>query len=328
MKVSVIIAATSHENLEEVIRRLKNQTKKPCEIIVVDNSQNEKESEKIEKVVKNLGVRYLREEKEGLHNARNRGVLESEGEIVQFIDDDALAERNLVEEISKQYKSEDIAAVGGKVIPIFKTKPPKFFKYLKYQYLSILDYGNEIKEVEELNGNNMSFRKDIYIKVGGANPDSFQTFNKIFLRGDGESGLFRKIRNLGKKIIFTPYAVVYHVIPERRFSLEYLRKKAFGHGIQMSYSKFFGGNFPPNHILLLRSNAFFALFILNKILGKIIPHDLKVRYDVWAETMKARWLYELKLIFDKNLREHVRKTNWIDEIIIRKEEINKEKENK
>jgi hypothetical protein len=41
----------------------------------------------------------------------------------------------------------------------------------------------------------------------------------------------------------------------------------------------------------------------------MIPHDMKVRYDVWGETMKARWLYELKLIFDKNLREHVSKTN-------------------
>ncbi len=314
MKVSVIIPATSYDYLEEVIRRLKNQTKKLYEIIVVDNSQNEEKSEKIQKVVKNLGAKYIREEKEGLHNARNRGVLEAEGEIVQFIDDDALTERNLVEEISKQYKSEDIAAVGGKVVPIFKSKPPKFFRYLKYQYLSVLDYGNEIKEVEELNGNNMSFRKDIYIKVGGSNPDLFQTSNKIFLVGDGESGLFRKIRNLGKKIIFTPYAVVYHIIPERRISLEFLRKKAFGHGVQMSYSKFFGGNLPPNHILLARSTAFFVLFILNKVLGKIIPHDMKVRYDVWGETMKARWLYEFKLIFDENLREHVRKTNWIDEI--------------
>ena len=120
MKVSVITAATSHENLEEVIRRLKNQTKKPYEILVVDNSQNNQESEKINKVAKNLGARYVREEREGLHNARNRGVIEAEGEIVQFIDDDALAERNLIEEIAKQYKSEDISAVGGKVVPIFK----------------------------------------------------------------------------------------------------------------------------------------------------------------------------------------------------------------
>jgi glycosyltransferase involved in cell wall biosynthesis len=313
-QVSVITAATSHENLEEVIRRLKNQTKKPYEILVVDNSQNENESEKIKKVAKNLGARYIREEREGLHNARNRGVIEAEGEIIQFIDDDALAERNLIEEISKQYKSEDIAAVGGKVVPIFKAKLPKFFKYLKYQYLSVLDYGNEIKEVDYLIGNNMSFRKDIYIKVGGVNPDAYQSSDKLFFRGDGESGLCRKIKKLGKKIIYTPYAVVYHVIPERRLSIEYLRKKAFGHGAQMSYSKFFGGKFPPNHILFLRSNAFFLLFILNKILGKIIPHDMKVRYDVWGETMKARWLYELKLIFDKNLREHVSKTNWIDEI--------------
>jgi hypothetical protein len=54
--------------------------------------------------------------------------------------------------------------------------------------------------------------------------------------------------------------VVYHVIPERRLSIEYLRKKSFGHGVQMSYSKFFGGKFPPNHILFLRSNAFFSFY--------------------------------------------------------------------
>jgi glycosyltransferase involved in cell wall biosynthesis len=192
-QVSVITAATSHENLEEVIRRLKNQTEKPYEILVVDNSQNDQESEKIKKVAKNLGSRYVREEREGLHNARNRGVIEAEGEIVQFIDDDALAERNLIEEIVKQYKSEDIAAVGGKVVPIFKAKPPKFFKYLKYQYLSVLDYGNEIKEVDYLKGNNMSFRKDVCIKVGGVNPDAYQSSDKLFFRGEGESGLCRKI---------------------------------------------------------------------------------------------------------------------------------------
>jgi GT2 family glycosyltransferase len=74
----------------------------------------------------------------------------------------------------------------------------------------------------------MSFRKYVYIKVGGWNPDLFQSDIKKFLQGDGESGLCRKIKKLGKKIIYTPYAVVYHVIPERRLSIEYLRKKAFG----------------------------------------------------------------------------------------------------
>ena len=70
------------------------------EILVIDNNS----TDNTYKVVKSLqeemlNLLYYKEENPGLSYARNRGILESKGEILTFIDDDTICERNFLKEI-------------------------------------------------------------------------------------------------------------------------------------------------------------------------------------------------------------------------------------
>ena len=319
MKVSVVIPTARYPNeVELLIQKLLQQSYPPYEILVVDNSQVDDHSFQIKKIVGKFGSRklkYIREREEGLHNARNRGLLESKGEIVLFQDDDALpGDGNLIKEIVSSFeRNSNVGAVGGKVLPIFESELPEFFKYLKHSYLSLCDWGDEEKEVDFINGNNFAVDKKIAIHIGGFNPDLFISQNKIWLRGDGESGLCIKIKNAGKRIIYNPRAVVYHKIGRERMSLPYLKRRAFKHGIQMSYSKFHWGEFPQRPVLALRSFAFLSLHIIYNIMARL-DKTKRERYEVESSLMKARFLYEMKLIYDRKLREHVKKKDWISEL--------------
>lgn len=313
--LSVVIPTTRPDTLAETIRSVKNQKYPDFEIIVVDNSINSYSSTQIEKICYSEGVRYVKEENDGLHNTRNRGVIESKGNIVVFTDDDAKVGEKFLEEIVKPFSMfNNIGAVGGKVIGVFESSPPPHMRYLKYSYLSLLDYGNEMKEVSHINGNNMAILKKAWEDAGGFNPDLFQKPKNIWKRGDGESGLWAKMIQKGWKIIYTPYAVVEHYIPKERMSIPNLKKIAFRHGIQMSYSKFFGGRFPPRPILLMRSGAFLLIFLMEKMMSLITKYPKSARYEVDSELYKARAMYEMKLVYDQRLREHVSRTNWIEEI--------------
>lgn len=313
--LSIVIPTARPDMLSETIKSLKNQNYPDFEIIVVDNSINSQNSAQIKKICLSEGVKYIREERDGLHNARNRGVLESKADIVVFTDDDAKVRENFLEEIVKPFSMfSNVGVVGGKVIGVFESDPPAHMRYLKYSYLSLLDYGNEIKEVNHVNGNNMAILKKAWENTGGYNPEIFQDPANILKSGDGESGLWTKMIQKGWKIIYTPYAVVEHFIPKERMSITTLKKIAFRHGIQMSYSKFFGGIFPPRPILLMRAQAFFLIFLVEKIMSWITKYPKSARYEVDSELYKARAMYELKLVYDQKLRKHVSRTNWIDEI--------------
>jgi len=59
----------------------------PTQVIVVDNSQGDADTEK---VARRFGARYTLEPKAGLSHARKRGMDECETEAVTFLDDDAI----------------------------------------------------------------------------------------------------------------------------------------------------------------------------------------------------------------------------------------------
>jgi len=62
----------------------------------------------------------------GLSSARNKGIMESSGDIIAFIDDDAWAEKDWIERIERNFENGDIFGVGGKIIPVFDSKRPRW----------------------------------------------------------------------------------------------------------------------------------------------------------------------------------------------------------
>jgi glycosyltransferase involved in cell wall biosynthesis len=89
--VSVIIPAyNASKFIREAINSVLNQTYKDYEIIVVDGRDGSTDNTR--EIVAEYGdaVRYFRQENTGLSDARNKGVLNSRGEYIAFLDSDDL----------------------------------------------------------------------------------------------------------------------------------------------------------------------------------------------------------------------------------------------
>jgi len=109
--VSVVIPTYNYGRfIAEAIRSVLEQTCMPSEIIVVDDGSTDETAA----VVGAFGdtVRYIRQDHAGVCAARNRGVSESSGELIAFLDaDDLWAPTNLEKQVEKFESDEDIGLV-------------------------------------------------------------------------------------------------------------------------------------------------------------------------------------------------------------------------
>lgn len=109
LKVSVIIPTHNRAGyLVEAIASIRRQSLAPFEIIVVDDGSTDRTAE----VVAHLGaaVRYVWQEQTGVAGARNRGLAESKGDVIAWLDSDDLWEPDFLQTVMAGF---DDAAVDG-----------------------------------------------------------------------------------------------------------------------------------------------------------------------------------------------------------------------
>lgn len=169
----------------------------------------------------------------GLSNARNSGVTMASGEIVAFIDDDATADRNWLRNLVDKYRDSDVVGVGGLIIPVWENGRPSWFPEELDWIVGCSYKGLPETETRVRNpiGCNMSFRRDVFQKVGNFKA-SFGRFGGKLLGSEEAEFSIRLLRKCpNSKIIFDPNAVVYHKIPRTRKTLSYFAKRSFYEGI-------------------------------------------------------------------------------------------------
>jgi len=317
IRVSVIIPTYDRTGfLINTIKSLKKQDFSGYEVIIVDNACLDETKIYLEKEIEDIdtekySIKYIQEPNIGLHNARHRGAKESNGDILLYIDDDVIADGNLLNEIINPYSNSEVGCVGGRILPKWEVEPPDWIKQFPKWYLSILDDEEGPKEVQWIYGCNFSIRKDLLFELGGFNPDAFGDKKMWWYRGDGEIGLLKKVHNAGKKVIYNPKAVVWHFIPKERLTVKYFKERAFKSGIEASYSKFRYSEKMSKVKLLVRSFAFGVLFFVD-LFKSFAFRDLKAKVN--SSYFKARCLYELKIVTDNVLRDFVKRENyWYEE---------------
>jgi glycosyltransferase involved in cell wall biosynthesis len=92
------------------------------EILVVDNGSTDGTAA----LIQSKPVRYLHESKRGVSNARNRGIAESSGEILAFVDADCLVEPQWLSELVRPFEDPEVGSVGGDLqhVPPPSARPP------------------------------------------------------------------------------------------------------------------------------------------------------------------------------------------------------------
>jgi len=130
--LSVVVCTHNRSRLlYDCLRSLVRQTADSSvfEIIVVDNNSTDTTPEVVQAFLgKFCNVRYVREPQTGLSHARNRGMIEVEGEYVAYIDDDAQAYPDWVEKIASYIRrNRSIVAFGGPYYALSEIPLPDWF---------------------------------------------------------------------------------------------------------------------------------------------------------------------------------------------------------
>lgn len=240
-KVSVIVCSHSHErylDTIETIESLVRQSYQNIEIIlVVDrNLSLFKDFNKSDylKSLNNLRIGFSN--LPGLSNARNKGIELSSGDIIAFIDDDAVADTDWISNLVVFYENPKVVSVGGSMKPLWisgeaKWIPEEFYWTMGCSYKS---QKNTIHCVRSNFGSNMSFRRLVFSKVGLFS-DEYGLIDNNMRTGEETEFSIRVLNTLNdSKIIYNPNAIVYHKIFKFRKSFAFLVKRCFGYGRAIS----------------------------------------------------------------------------------------------
>jgi len=237
--VSVVIctynrAASLVETLHS-IERMQVPEDLSWELVVVDNNSDDDTAEVVKGFAASscLNVRYIFEKRQGLSNARNRGITESAGEIVVFTDDDVTVGPSWLQEVSETFRRFDCLAMGGRIVPLWQVARPKWFYEGKPYSLSgaIVEYdlGPETRETSVVPfGANMAFRRQAFLRYGNFRPDLGRTKGSLMVGEDTE--MFRRLLRGNEKIVYNAQAMVYHPVIKERMRKEYFERWYFNYG--------------------------------------------------------------------------------------------------
>lgn len=317
-RISAIIP--THNGVRSVINTLQSichQTLPPreYEILVVDNASSDNTGHAVEDFIRSqrceASIRVIRENRLGLHFARNTGVIEARSEILAFTDDDIVVSSMWLEELLCAFDGPDIAAVGSKIKPKWTADPPDWIRHYATGYLSLLDWGDDQIELDwpGIWGGNMAIRREIVLEVGGFHPEAFGTR----WVGDGETGLLDDVLRASYKLIYTPNAEVWHVIPTERLTLSYMRRRFANQAACDEYSFHRRFHLPRYKLLarfisnMRRSAQHKLLSVINTSEPTVRPHEDKLKAGYYLSAA----VYCLRIAFDAPFREMVLKSDWI-----------------
>lgn len=202
------------------------------EVLIIDNNSDDETPFVVQDLVKKGKVRYFLEPNQGLSFARNRGIAESRGDFISFLDDDVIVQENWLSCLKASFEQTGADVIGGRVSLRFEVPPAKWLGVLFRKCLSEVDLGASRKSLSDgdcLYGANLSFRKDVFTSVGAFDIDAGRRQYEL-LSGE-ETLLLRRVIAERGKVFYDPDVRVEHLIGTERLQWRYFVKRADGDGL-------------------------------------------------------------------------------------------------
>lgn len=239
MEVSVVICTYNRDKyLPRTLDSFLNQSApfESFELVVINNMSTDSTEEVISNFIESkhsITCNVFNELNQGHTYARNRGIKESKGRIISFIDDDAFVHPGYIEGIIESFSNKNILAIGGKIIPKYESgSAPTWMTKFLLPLVAALDLGDKKREFSGAKfpiGANMAFRREVFESYGDFD-EQLGRRGTDGLEGGDEKDLFSRLKKNNELIMYCPNVVVDHIIPDKRLQISYVKGLAKGVG--------------------------------------------------------------------------------------------------
>lgn len=240
LDISVVICVYTEDRWEDILAAVgsvRRQSRPAAEtLLVVDHNpallerlgQEYGEDHEEVRVLANAGPR-------GLSAGRNTGIAAARGDIVAFLDDDAVAERDWLRHFAEGYADPRVMAVGGRTVPAWASgrRPdwfPEEFDWVVGCTYKGLPPGRV--RVRNVLGGNASFRKSAFDVVGGFATGIGRDGDKRPLGCEETELCIRLSQALPDAVLLIDdRSVIHHKVPAVRERFGYFRTRAYAEGL-------------------------------------------------------------------------------------------------
>lgn len=284
------------ETLQSLVDNKADQRR--FELLVIDNNSSDDTPSITEEYIEEFSahnIRYIKEYKQGLSHARNRGIKEADNPIVIFLDDDILTDNDFISNWLNFFDEHPSArCAGGKIEVQFDDPRPNWMSHFLLPLLGHHNLGNSIKKYGTQNypfGGNMGFQQSIFDEYGLFDTDLGRKGKK--LKASEEKDLFQRIKNDGIDIFYVPKAKLYHRVNSERLTKDYIKRQALGLGQSIALQL---REKPLKPKLQKASEEMFKLMVT---LGLFLPYTLSFQWPKAIMLIKFRkWILEGYLSVD------------------------------
>ncbi|MHC4788016.1 MAG: glycosyltransferase family 2 protein, partial [Planctomycetota bacterium] len=235
--LSIVVCTLSRpELLRGALASLARQTapRDQFEVVVVDNGPSAETRRTALSFRDGLDVRYVVAHKRNLCHARNAGSRAARAGYVGYVDDDAKAPPDYVEEACKIIGRGDAPAIfGGKILPFYPQGRPRWMSEgLARSMHDLHEMGEEPRRRTEppfLWGSNIIIRRDLLERLGGFRPQFGIAGNRVAY-GDEFDVQDRLLKEEPQEEIwYFPQLVIYHLGRLQKAAVRWLVKMRLAH---------------------------------------------------------------------------------------------------
>lgn len=168
----------------------------------------------------------------GLSGARNTGVTVAAGDVVGFLDDDAAAAPDWIEQLLRAYEDETVLGVGGWICPSWRAPRPDWLpdEFLWVLGCSYTGLPTRRAEVRNPIGANMSFRRAVVVAAGGFDPRFGRLGGDAAGCEETEFAIRARRTHTGGRILLEPAAACRHAVGPERVTRRYFRRRCAAEG--------------------------------------------------------------------------------------------------
>jgi glycosyltransferase involved in cell wall biosynthesis len=244
MNISVVICVYTEDRWDDIraaVQSVRSQRRPPYELILVVDYNPDLHLRLKREYTDAIVVENTHER--GLSGGKNTGVATASGDVVAFLDDDAIADPEWLAAFEDAMSVEPggtptVVGVGGLTRPLWDTgERPRWFPE-EFDWTVGCTYRGlpaDRRPIRNVMGGNAAFRREVVGEVGG------------FHSGIGRSVQGRKSRPLGCEetefcirlsqrrpgsiMMFEPRAVIGHRVPASRATFRYFRSRCYAEGL-------------------------------------------------------------------------------------------------